>query len=378
MIRRIESPLALVLLWAGVACGPGADVSASLELPSEPSQVAVTPALDLSGLPYEDLRDRLVIEHIAINIEDLRLLGADPRIPAGGLDLLDGARVITADGRDQAALVLDFPSSFASGEDLAVFLRVAPANVLDGASVEIFGRLYASAPTASQIGLEAVDPDVDPARGDEETGAVDPDVDPAHEDEGTGAVDPDVDPAHGGEMGAVDPDVDPAHDGEDDAVDPDVDPARVEEADDEDGAVDPDVDPAHDFERRALIRRAGRAVASVPFVLRDDDTADMVATLGARSQLDLVVGIPASRWLDVEVVRSLESALSAVTDEHLDLASWGSPHADVVVGDHGLLEIRRPDGGLMSSERPSALPGSSNPYFLTSDERVDRNQLDRR
>lgn len=361
MIRRFESPFALGLLWAATACDPGVDVSASLALPHEPSRVEVTPALDLSGLPVAGLRDRLVIEHIALNIEDLRLLGADPRIPTGGLDLLDGPRVITADGRDQAALVLSFPSHFASGEDLAVFLRVAPSAALEGASVEIFGRLYASVPTVTTAQLSSVDPDIDPAHEGDEDGSVDPDVDPAHGGGETGSVDPDVDPAHeGGETGSVDPDVDPAH---------------VEDTSGEDGSVDPDVDPALEFARRALIRRTEGNVASVPFVLRDNDTADMVATLGARAQLDVVVGIPATRWLDAAVVASLEAALSAVVEDQVDLSSWGSPNADVIVSNHGLLEINRSEE--IMSETPSTLPSSGRPYFLTSDERVERNRLDR-
>lgn len=422
-VRGARADRGLMAVGAALAmsaCGGGEDIAAALALPSDgPSRVSVTPALDLSALSRADWADRLVIDHITINVDDVRLLGADPRIPAGGLALLEQSSRVHTPGRPQGALQLSIPSMFIAGDDLAVFLRVAPSEALEGASVEVYARLYASppqvgsgatlsAPGATQLASTrtqsgAVDPDVDPAR---EGGAVDPDVDPADEPDRSGAVDPDVDPAdkngRGGAVdpdvdpadsenlsGAVDPDVDPARgdgpegavdsnvdparsDGREGAVDPDVDPAR---SDGREGAVDPDVDPAE--KRSALVVRTSQEAAehSLPIVLRDDHAADMVMTLGSRTELNIVVGIPVQRWLTPYIVESLERALASRSDD-VSSAELSSRHTERAseLGLHthslGLVEIRRTTDA-MSAEGLEEGDG----YFLTSSQLIDDHRI---
>lgn len=359
------------------ACGGGADVAATLALPSDqPSRVSITPALDLGDLEQLEWTSRLVIEHITLNLEDVRLLGADPRIPAGGLELMDRPQVIAADGRDEASLRLPFPSQFVSGDDLAVFLRVAPSAALEGASVEVFARLYASAPAPGPSSLSAVDPDVDPARP--ETGAVDPDVDPARPDgdDRDGAVDPDVDPARGGEGPA---------DGESDADGESSSSmmsstagsrsAASAQDDDEGGAVDPDVDPARTLSR-GLISRPKSQVPSVLFVLRDDQVADMVATLGAKAELNVVVGIPASRWFTPTVLAQLPRTI--LNPEALSRLDQTGSHHEVESRVSGeVIEIRRSSiTSPTAADRHREEEANNVPYFLTS-EGIEGNRLRR-
>ena len=52
---------------------------------------------------------------------------------------------------------------------------------------------------------------------------------------------------------------------------------------------------------------------SVPFELHAHDEADLIASLDGFQQLNVVLGIPAGRWLSPEVITQLEDRL----DEHI-------------------------------------------------------------
>jgi hypothetical protein len=275
-------PLAALCALAA-ACGApeGGAVRATLDAPPRrEARLTLTPAVDLSGLEGSGLADRLAIEAIELGAADLRLLGSHPALPAGGLPLLDGERVVEARPGTPAALEAAFPPALLDEEDLAVYLRIAASARIGGASVVIRGRLHAAPVT----GLASLTVD----------GATDPDGDPAREPGGPGdATDPDGDPARGPE---------PARSGC--ATDPDGDPAQ-----DPDEATDPDGDPARCGRRGRALTDPARSRTSVPFELRDEAGADLVARLDERSRLDVVLGIPASRWLEPEVVARLEAAL---------------------------------------------------------------------
>ncbi len=340
------------------ACGGGVDLGATLLLPEEPRpELTITPALDLSGIVPADWGERLVIERIALYLDDARLLGADPRIPSGGLSLLESPRVLAGEGTQAASTVLAFPAQFLGTEDLAVFLRVAPSAELQGAAVEVHARLYASPPGPLAFKLTTEDRERDEA-GDpgsmksesERDEAARPDAGPEGE-----AVDPDGEPAQP-EGEAVDPDGEPAQP-EGEAVDPDGEPAQPEK-----GTT---LDPYSGPKGRELPLSEHRHVPSVAFVLRDDLAADMVAGLGPRGGIEIVVGIPGSRWLTAEVVDQLERASRG--------SSAPDPSRVGVLG--APLDLAfEPDA------RPTTLepnPFLDRSYFLTSDERVDRHQLRR-
>lgn len=429
--HRLGWVLSAALAAACAACGGTSDLSATLAPPSEgPPRITVTPALDLSGLGEAVLEERgwserLVIEHIALSVEDVRLLGADPRIPAGGLALLDEPQVLAADGRPEVSLSLPFPRQFVGSEDLAVFVRIAPAAALEGASVEVYARLYTSAPAPGGAQLSAAGSDVDPVQDaprspppsstsgavEESRDAVDPDVDPARPQEAqdpAGAVDPDVDPAHPREHasgepvdsdGAVDPDVDPARDpegGVSGAVDPDVDPARPKETSSEEDASElarsaRAVSGESTSSRSSALKarglpphlegaqvggRAEDGTDSIAFVLRDEQAADMVASLvGNRLRHDVVVGIPAARWFTPRVMASLERGLPDTLEES---APGRGPAAtyDAL----GLLEVRRGprDLPVETGALGRSTPGDpSNTTFFLTNERIEGNSLRR-
>lgn len=292
----LVASLGFVLAACGVEDPP---LGARIGLPTgSGAEVTITPAIADGAIEELGWGSRLVVEHVAIHLSDVRLLGADPRIPAGGLGLLDQPRVVGADGRPGAALHLPIPDRFVDTEDLAVFLRLEPSVELAGASVEVFGRLYASLPAEAEASRLT-------AGEDGRTGAPDPDVDPARDersvDDGPddAVPDPDVDPAHG------DPSMDDERSG--DVPDPDVDPAHEDSE-----TADPGAPTG--TRRQALTRSSDPGAPSVAFVLRDAAAADMVAILGPRSKLDVVVGIPAERWFDDRVVAELESALARGVD----------------------------------------------------------------
>lgn len=179
MIRCKTHILSLSLLGLIAACGSAPEYDAGLEArqPRE-ARVKITAALDVSSMVDQSLVDRLVIEDIQVNLADVRLLGADPRIPAGGLPLLNQNQIVRLGGNFESALELPFPQHFVRQDDLAVYLRVDKAEALEWSSVVISGRLYSEALDFSSLKYltaEAQDPDGDPCRD----GAQDPDGDPA-------------------------------------------------------------------------------------------------------------------------------------------------------------------------------------------------------
>jgi hypothetical protein len=256
------------LMSASVAaCGTehGPILSADLAAPAaREAKITLSPALDVSVFE-QALLERFVIEDIQLNVADVRLLGADPRIPAGGLVLLAHDRVVA--GGDHGGLEIPFPAQFADDDDLAVYLRIDRTPDLAGASVVVRARLYEERASGGAAALSA------------EVGATDPDGDPADDPEA--------------KVGATDPDGDPAQPGCDDVGD----------------ATDPDGDPAHPgCQRDALVQR-GFQQQYVEVELRDERPADLVTGLARSGSSDVVVGIPASRWLSPEVVASMEAAL---------------------------------------------------------------------
>lgn len=285
---NVRTPSLLLLTFA-VACGGTAKdpLSAELDLPERPdAKISVTPALEVSSLFAEGLADRIVLEEITINLAEVRLLGADPTIPAGGLELLGEDRIVRADEGARAAMELAFPDQYLGDEDLAVYLRIARNIDLDDSSLVIRGRLYSSPVTGGSAALTA--------SGDDE--ATDPDIDPADEPEPT---DPTADTC---------------------ATDPDIDPADC-----------PEVAMMH----RSLVTRASYN-RFISFELRDDGAADLVAQLAEQS-LDVVVGIPAARWFTPDVVDGLETAL--VEEIRLDNMRARDPSSDAQ-GDRVIVEAR--------------------------------------
>ncbi|HJL41089.1 MAG TPA: hypothetical protein RMG48_07270 [Myxococcales bacterium LLY-WYZ-16_1] len=233
---------------AVAACGDGAEpsstnVSAQIAVPeARKARVTVTPALDLSGLADAELSEELTVEQLVVHLVDARLLGNDPRIPAGGLPLLDAPRLVYAEGDGRFGIELPFPSAFLEANDLAVYLRTAPSPELDGAAV----RVVASVPEAGQFAL---------------VGMVDPEGDPVRPDDGM--VDPEGDP-----------------------VQPD------------DGMVDPEGDPVHCTE--PCDQQSQSLEAGTQIILVDRAGTELVVSFDERSHFDVVFGIRAANWLNPE------------------------------------------------------------------------------
>lgn len=264
---------ALAIALGVAACGAPTEeprVSASLETRGErEARINVTPALDISALYDARIADRLEIDEIVIGLADARLLGADPRIPAGGFGLLDAPQLVEAFGGDEAGLELPFPEHFLTEQELAVYVRIDRSVALEGSSVVVRGRIYANPSGAGVSSLIA-----------------------GGEDDGEGG--------EGGEESKVAKKTSPGT-----TLDPDGEPAYCAPTP---ATLDPDGEPAR-CKSHGLVA-GGRSGKSVPIELRGGDVADLVAGLDASSTLDVIIGIPADRWLTPETMEAIDHQLS--------------------------------------------------------------------
>ena len=233
-------PLIGLACAALAACGGATEFDpAAAEETTErrTSSLSVTPKLDVQGLFADSLADRIQVEEIIFNLSEVRMLGADPRVPAEGVALLTEDRIVRSAGGNVPAVELTFPDFLLNAEELAVFLRVGPSPALDGASVIIRGHYRPS----EDATLDATDLQ-------EMQAAVE-------------ATDPDVDPMD---------DPDPVPKGSTDC------------------ATDPDVDPMSCDKKTATTRGGlqvgGTLPVMVPFELRDEQVVDLVTTLGQQQR----------------------------------------------------------------------------------------------
>jgi hypothetical protein len=275
------APISALLL--AVACGAEPSmiaVDGELRAP-DPRQprVTVTPALDLSDASTR-VGERFVVDELAVNLADVRILGEDPSIPPGGFALLSEPTLVYAEGEGTVGIELPFPPAFLDQSGLAIYLRSEPTEDLDQASIVVTGHwVTEDAMGAALTGV--VDPDGEPVSPSDETGVVDPDGEPVlpEEDEEDGVVDPDGEPVRP-EKGVVDPDGEPVHPRKSGVVDPDGEPVDCLEV---------------DCTQTQQALRDGTRV-----VLREIGVVELVVSLRDRSRFDLVFGIPATRWIDEE------------------------------------------------------------------------------
>ncbi len=276
------------------ACGEAADfepIDAELEAPAlRQARVTVTPAVDL-GSSQSLAGEHFIVEQLVVNLSDVRILGEDPSVPAGGFSILAEPTLVYAEGEGDVGIELPFPPEFLEQEGLAVYLRAEPSSELDEAAIMVVGRWVDSVDAAALTG--SVDPDGEPVLPGS-SGVVDPDGEPVEPDPTEGVVDPDGEPVQPEpETGVVDPDGEPVRP-RDGVVDPDGEPVKP---DPETGVVDPDGEPVECLEfdcgQRAQALRAGRRV-----VLREMGAIEVVVTLGRSSRFNLVFGVPVTRWID--------------------------------------------------------------------------------
>jgi hypothetical protein len=259
---------------AGAACGPDErgfkDPSVSIEAPAKrEARVALTPALDVTALYDPAIADRVVVERIRVNVADVRLLGADPRIPAGGLEILGSSRVVTADA-SSSGTVLPFPDYLLAQDDLSIYIRLDESDSLAGSSVVVSARVYSRPVGDVEALTQAPDPDGDPAdKGGTKKSQV------LERVANSSSPDPDGDPAHC----APDPDGDPAS------------PKRCIRA--------------HHYGLSSFVNNP-----SVSVELRGADVADLVTALNRASALDVVVGVPASRWFTPDSMQRIDALLA--------------------------------------------------------------------
>ncbi|MFO0724099.1 MAG: hypothetical protein U1E65_09975 [Myxococcota bacterium] len=280
--------LALSIVLGVAACGGAANsaLDAQLSVPEiRESRVTLTPALDVSSVVDGSIADRLVIDSITINVADIRLLGADPRVPTGGLRLAEGEQVVSTESDVTA---FPFPASLLD-DQLAVYVRLAPSSALDSASVIVRARLFSHAVSAGAQHLASgspTDPSTPDPEGDPSKATPDPEGDPSHPT-GDRVIDPEGDPSKSDGTGRA---------------------AATKDA----CVVDPEGDPSHCRGGRMLRKRQALAGSDDPYVtveLRGIDAVDLIVDLDKTSRLNVVLGIPAARWLSAETVAQLESAL---------------------------------------------------------------------
>ncbi len=256
------------------------------------TRMTLAPALDVSSIVDPALLERLVIDEVVVNVQDVRLLGADPRLPTGGLRLLAGQRQVSTLGDAES---FPLPAGL-STDDLALFVRLQPSPELGGASVIVRARLYATARDARmQTLLERQEPDP------EGSPAMDPYAEP--DPEGSPAkTDPTKEPDPEGSPAKTDPTKEP---------DPEGSPARGggQKAGNRDCEPDPEGSPA--IRRCKAYRQSAVTTAEyVPFELRGSDMADLLVGLAAEHPFDVVLGVPAARWLTPDAIVQLETELS--------------------------------------------------------------------
>ncbi len=319
-LRKSAFFIVAPMVWTmASACGGEAlaPIAAELVAPeARQSTITLTPALEVSAFD-EGLLQRIVIEDIHLNLGDVRLLGADPSIPAGGLGLLEQDVIVEAMG-DDTSIDLPFPSQFLDDEDLAVYVRIDRSPNLDGASVVVRARLYKNSIKGGATSLLA-----------ETTSATDPDGDPAKE----------------------------SSDGRTEATDPDGDPAHPTSCHD---LTDPDSNPTQPACRKDSLVQRGEFQPYVTVELRDNRAADLVATLTNANGTDVVVGIPVSRWLTREVLEALDAQI----EDNTELGRSGSdPRDTIVVQTHDAL--RDPSRGQVAD-----CPNDD--YFLSDDKNLER------
>jgi hypothetical protein len=234
------------------ACGGTHDPIAELVGPSiRVSSVALTPVLDVSQLPDPAMADRIAIDEITIRVADVRLLGADPRIPSGGWPLISAPEEVGGSG------AFGFPERFAS-DDLAVYVHLDDSQAAP--SVVVKGR-FLSVPTAR-------------ARAKARAASAD-----------AASPGPDGEPIKPTAPGGL-----PGPDGV---------PIKTLAA------------PAAHGTLVLGTQNLSAPGAAVAFELEASDGADMALEFGASGQLDARVGIPALRWLTPAALNSLEAALVA-------------------------------------------------------------------
>jgi hypothetical protein len=291
----------------------------------------------------ESWADRLVIDEITVNVADLRLLGADPRVPSGGLKLTEGDQIVStlAD-----ASAFPFPAALLD-DDLAVYVRLAPHTLLGSASVIIRARLFSHPVGTGAQTLKSGDPT------------------------GPSTPDPEGDPS----TKMPDPEGDPSRPADDRVIDPEGDPSKSGGMNNKDlCAQDPEGDPSHCKSSRFMKKRQALNDSNNPYVpveLRGIDAVDLVVDLAKSSRLNVVVGIPAARWLDATTVKALESALAAPPVDQND-AKGTAERNTVIVQAHRQSDQISGSGG---SERMNKEEGDD--YRLLEGEGLDPSSLRR-
>ena len=249
MGRLGPTGFALLLAAASIvsACGDEPIEHRSVVSTPLPSTLVVTPNLEGAEITAAFDNDEIAIDELIVNVTEVRLISADPRIPAAGLTLINGARLVSSRDGQQPRLELNIPEPFRSDPDLAIYIRLGPSESLGGAAVVVRGRYGLSFNSED-------DPYALP-------NATDPDVDPM------GRI---IIP--GGECGHANGN-----------------PLLCS-----DSGIGRPIDPIPD--------------SDPTFELRDDQIVDLVTPLGTDANSTLIIGVPASLWVSPLLFEAFDDA----------------------------------------------------------------------
>lgn len=256
-ILKQVSGLILIFL---LACGDSGTDPFFEDTPVR-QKLVISPTFELTEEDNTGLGQQLSIEHIALNLEEIRLLGADPRIPSGGLELLNQPQIITADHQTPFAIELELPSADLLDRDAALFVRVGPSVHLDGAAVEISAKLDRS-PETLPIPEEATYPS-DKQRSDSTSSTI------TRSKSNSQTADFMGNPGTG-----------------------------------------PNSSPKGPYIRGAMLPVQGQQISSLMLTLQDDQVIDLMLSISPNRDINAKLLIPSERWFNSTTIQQLHGPLS--------------------------------------------------------------------
>ena len=257
------------------------------------AQVALSANVDWKELSNQDFARRVVVDEVVVNIDELRLLGDNPTMRVDGEPLIDKGFLLSI-SNNNPAVTIPFSEQFLS-DYLSVYARIEPTESLSNSSVVVRARLYKSPGNKFEQSLSS-------SQDDEDDTPCEHEVNTNYETHET--PNPDSEPNR---EETPNPDSEPNRE---ETPNPDGEPNREE-------TPNPDGEPNNEDDED-VIRRSGltqRTTEGFPndafinFELRGSDLIELVALFEPNARREVILAIPAHKWMTNAVMKRLEAAL---------------------------------------------------------------------